>query len=513
MLFTIDNHNNFLKEIPTVPGCYIYKNSTGKILYIGKAVNLKSRVTSYFSSSRKLEPKIISMLEQAKTIECIEVDSEIEALILETSLIKKYKPKYNRMMKDDKSHIWVMFDNTVDFPRPQIVREKTKKSAEYFGPYPKVFPARKVLRRLRKLFPYCNLNFKTQKITKNGNEYVIGNEKRPCLDYHIGLCSGVCAGKISKLEHRRNISNIKRFFKGRKKEIYDSLLKDMKAASKIKNFEKAAKLRDMLNDLNYVTQRISVDYKTDESILKEAKESLNIRSVQELKNKLDIVSRKTRNFKIECYDISNIQGTNATGSMVVFIGGRAAKDYYRKFKIHSKSTPDDFGMMQEVLKRRLKHKNKGKDRSFNTFPDLIIIDGGKGQLSSSYEILKDMKLENEIALAGLAKREEELFQICDGGQSFSRTLLPRRSDGLYLVQRIRDEAHRFAIGYHRVLRSKAGIHSVLDDIPGVGELTKRKLISAFGSLEGISKAKRDDLQTVVRNKRTVEAILKVLQNK
>jgi len=506
-MLKIDLEKRFLKELPISPGCYLYKEKSGKVLYVGKAVNIRARVSSYFTKGDDLETKIQLMLKRASFVDFVEVDSEVEALILETNLIKKYRPKYNRMMKDDKSYIWVMFDNLKDFPKPEIAREKKKKRATYFGPYPKVFPARKVLRRLRKLFPYCNTNFRV----KDG----IGAEKRPCLDYHIGLCSGVCAGVISKQDHRRNINSIKRYFRGQKQELYKDLQKRMKFLSKARKFEQASKIRDTLRDLDYVTQRIEIDKEVDEARLSAKKQEGAIIGLGQLKEKVRLPSRKAQGFRIECYDISNIQGSSATGSMVVFVGGRPRKDQYRKFKIRTKTTPDDFEMMREVLLRRLKKVNdkRVKDVSFKKVPDLVVVDGGKGQLSAAWDILKELKLDSKIPVVGLAKREEEIFRIEMVGHEkvFRKSTFAKRSHGLYLVQRIRDEAHRFAIGYHRKLRSKQSVKSLLDDVPGVGELTKRKLLKAFGSLEGIKKAKKKDLETVVRNRRTVEAIQKVLK--
>lgn len=507
----------FLQSLPTSPGCYIYKNDKDKVLYVGKAVNLKARVSSYFSPEKNIPPKIQLMIQQAEKVEIITVDSEVEALILETNLIKKYRPKYNKLMKDDKSYVWVMFDNSKPFPKPEIIREKNNPKATYFGPYPQKFPATKVLRRLRKLFPYCNTNFKINSNEDAGKKSYKGAESRPCLDYHIGICSGVCAGLISQSEHRRNINNIKRFFRGEKKSIYEELEKRMKKFAEKKKFEEASKIRDQLQDLEYVTQRIKVDSTTDEYDLLKKKISINHQAVEQLADRLkyDKFTQKVNEkdidkVRIECYDISNIQGTNATGSMVVFVGGKPQKDHYRKFRIKTKSTPDDFAMMQEVLTRRFGKKHD-KDNSFNTYPDLIIVDGGKGQLSSADEILNNLHLEKEIPLVGLAKKQEEIFKIVKEGNeiSFKKIVLPRRSNALYLVQRIRDEAHRFAIGYHRLLRSKSSTKSRLDDIPGIGDVIKKRLLLAFGSLDGIKKASKQDLQTVVRNKRTVNALLKL----
>lgn len=503
----------YLQSLPSSPGCYIYKDKYGKVLYVGKAVNIRARVGSYFSSDRSLPSKIQLMLKQAVKIEIITVDSEVEALILETNLIKKYRPKYNRLMKDDKNYVWVMFDNTRAFAKPEIVREKRVPKATYFGPYPQKFPAAKVLRRLRRLFPYCNTSFKTTVIQRGTKKQHIGREARPCLDYHLGLCSGVCAGLASQTEHRRNVNNIKRFFRGEKMSIYQNLEKRMKKLAAQKNFEEAGKIRDQLSDLEYVTQRIRIDNTTDDDNFLKKKLSTNHQAIEQLgqKLKIDLFQEKIKTkdlntIRIECYDISNIQGSNATGSMVVFVGGRPAKDHYRKFKIRLKTTPDDFAMMQEVLTRRFGRK-PSQDLSFREIPDLIIIDGGKGQLSSAYEILGGLSIIKSVSIVGLAKKQEEIFKIAEG--EFKRIVLPRRSNALYLVQRIRDEAHRFAIGYHRLLRSKSSTKSRLDDVPGIGNVTKKRLLLAFGSLEGIKKASEKDLATVVRNRRTVNAILKL----
>lgn len=514
-----------LKSIPTKPGCYIYRDKSNKILYVGKAVNIRNRVTSYFARKTQLEPKIRKLVSQINDVETITVDSEVEALILETNLIKKYKPKYNSMMKDDKNYVWLMFDNTKIFPKPEIVREKKKKTAKYFGPYPKTFPVSKVLRRLRKIFPYCNKNFTIISKDLDGRKVYKGNEKRACLDTHIGLCSGVCAGNLSRARHLKNINNIKRFFRGQKNQIMINLDERMHKYSKDRDFERAAKIRNAIRDMEYVTQRIKVDLDTDEEVLLSLKHVTRFRALFDLTKRLRIEKLKKNytelskdirglnKFRIECYDISNISGKSATGSLIVFEGGEAKKSDYRKFRIKTKDTPDDFLMMKEVLGRRLKNLENEKDVSFSKIPDLIIIDGGKGQLSSAYKILKDYKLSSKIPIIGLAKKEEELFRIenNNGELEFKKIRLPRRSDSFFLIQRIRDEAHRFAIGYHRKLRSRNQNKSVLDDIPGVGDLTKKRLLKAFGSLDGIKKAGKSDLQTVIKNKSTVNALTKVIK--
>ncbi|MCA9385992.1 excinuclease ABC subunit UvrC [Candidatus Dojkabacteria bacterium] len=497
-----------LQEAPTNPGCYIWKDSHGDVLYVGKAVNIKNRVNSYINNYKRLDPKIQNMVDLADDVEFYTVDTEIEALILETNLIKKYKPKYNRLMKDDKNYSWLMIDWYNPYPVPRIVREKKNKKAEYYGPYPQRFPVFKVLRSLRKVFPYCNHLPRGINSKKNFQD-------KPCFNYHIGLCSGICAGIISKTEHRKNIKGIRDFFKGKKLTMIDEFRADMKKFAQEMQFEKAAELRDKVKDLEYVTQHIKVDKDMDEEALKKMKKDLRERALDELLEKLQLDN--SAQFKIECYDISNIQGTNATGSMVVFVDGKPDKALYRKFKIKTKSTPDDFHMMREVLTRRLKYLSGSKsseknDKSFSIQPDLIIVDGGKGQLTSAYSILNEYGLIDSVPLIGLAKREEEIFRVIDTEPyEFEKIRLKRRSEALYLIQRIRDEAHRFAIGYHRTLRSKGQIKSILDDIPGVGEITKKRLFEAFGSVESMKKATNREMEAIVRNKRTSQALLKVLK--
>lgn len=513
---------NKLLILPTSPGCYIWRDKLGGVLYVGKAVNLKNRVNSYINNYERLDPKIKLMIDQVADVDIYTVDSEVEALILESNLIKKYRPKYNKLMKDDKNYSLVMIDWYRPYPSVKIVREKKDLKAEYFGPYPARFPVMKVLRRLRRVYPYCD--HLPKQLTIDNLQLT---NSRPCFDTHIGLCSGVCAGLVSKASHRKNITGIRRFFEGKKLDMIDDLKKEMQVYSNTKNFEKAAILRDRIGDLEYVTQRIKIDNDMDESKLEQMKLELSKRSLEELVNKvLPELQNIKPGFKIECFDISNIQGTNAVASMVVFKDGIPAKNLYRKFKIKTKSTPDDFAMMREVLTRRLeklKLEEQGievKDESFSVSPDLVIVDGGKGQLSVVFQVFLKQGMVKKIPLVGLAKREEEIFYVKNTDDVvelyqkrnklelvFGRIILPRRSDALYLIQRIRDEAHHFAITYHRKLRGKASTKSILDDVKGVGKIVSKKLLEAFGSIEGISQASETDLLTVVRNKRTVRNLM------
>lgn len=501
---------NQLSTLPKSPGCYIYRDDKKKIIYIGKAVNLFNRVKSYFNNYSRLDPKIALMVDQISDIQILKTDNELEALILETNLIKKHKPKYNRMMKDDKNYSWLMITKNEDFPRIEFVREKKLKTADYFGPYTDRRPIKTALKQLRLLFPYRTCQRKIAYIVdKNNLPKFYSSDKKPCLYYHMNLCSAPCAEFTTRSAYRKNINNIKRFLRSRKYEIIESLAKEMKLHASMKKFEQAAEIRDKLDDLRYLAERVKVEKDMDEMSWELKKTQDRSAALERFVKKLSIPNLVVHsNFKIECYDISNIQGKNATGSMVVFINGKPSKSNYRKFKIHLKDEPDDFGMLQEVLTRRFSHSTKEKkDRSFDNYPDLMIIDGGKGQLSSVLEILE--KVEINVPTVGLAKREEEIFKSVD--DEFKKIKLLKGTSEYFLIQRIRDEAHRFAIKYHRKLRSNQQIKSVLDDIPGVGELVKRRLLQAFGSYDGIKKASVKELQSVVKNRRTVENIKKVLK--
>lgn len=514
MQLVIENDKNFLQEIPEVSGCYIFKDHKDSVLYVGKALNLRKRVKQYFeftpniTPSSKLEPKKKLMVRKAKSIEIVFTDSEIEAFILETNLIKKYKPKYNRLMVDDKNYSFIKFTNE-DFPRIKFVREKVKDGSVYFGPYPNSFPAKETIKRLRKLFPYRSCNRKMHEVSDNGKLRVISSDPKPCLYYHLGLCNAPCASLELKKEYRSNINQIKSYLRSEKPEIVVKLEKQMQEYSKNLEFEKASEIRDRINNLKYITQRVKVSEKFDETAWKKYLAERNKIALTNLNSELTkrgIIEPTNNLDRIECYDISNIQGKFAVGSMVVAKAGFMAKSQYRKFKINSKDTPDDFLMMKEVLERRFNLDNKKDDSSFLSIPNLIIIDGGKGQLSSASEIL--IKLNLEIPIVGLAKKEEIIIWF--DGQTFRSYKLKEKSEEKFLIQRIRDEAHRFAINYHRNLRSSSEQISKLDEIPGVGPTTKKKLLIEFKSVKNIRRAGRKKLMEVVNNKRTVENIIKYL---
>ena len=496
-----------LNDISLQPGCYIYRDEKNKILYVGKARILRNRVSQYFQNCQRLDPKIQQMVAKIFAIETIEVDNELDALVLEANLIRKYKPKYNSRQKDDKRYIWVRIDNKEDFPRVRIVRDQIKRNAKYYGPYPSVRTIKNLAKRLRHIFPYrdCSRNIKIS------NGKILSTDSKPCLYYHIGLCDAPCAKKISKTEYMKNINKLKTILSGSSRQLRKNLQKEMLEKAENEQYEDAAIIRDKLTELEYVSHKSIIDYGMDELDLIKAKKNRITSAQKRLIEKLDIDELSfSLNFKIECYDISNIQGKSATGSMIVFIDGKPKKGLYRKFKIQTKETPDDFGMMREVLFRRLR-RIKSDDKSFNKLPDLFIMDGGKGQLSSAFEILQ--KLGVNIPVIGLAKKEEEIFKILINENNkivFKKITLRKGSPELFLIQRIRDEAHRFAIKYHRKLRSKVQIQSSLDSIPGIGNKTKIRLLKEFGSWNGIRKAPKKRLATIINNKTTMKEILRHL---
>jgi len=470
---------NFQKKVQTAPrvsGCYIYFDAKKNPIYIGKAKNLFNRIKSYFSNFQRLDPKTKIMISKAKDLKLLTVDSELEALFLENNLIKKYKPKYNILMRDDKSFIYVGFEKpkkgVIDFPKIKIFRTRDAKnnSFEYFGPYLNTVPIKSILKSLRKIFPYVSCN--RSLIEKSSNPVKIEtNNKTPCLYYHLNLCKAPCASLQNKADYLKNFNSIKSIFNGKIASILNNIEKEMLDASKNKNFEKAANLRDKIFELKYIKKNIKIDNDVDDVVIDKLKKEEREKGLNELISALNFPKEVLcyhKNFKIECFDISNIQGKFPTGSMTVMIDGTLMPNLYRKFKIKTKDTPDDFLMMQEIIKRRFNnfYLQKKRDQSFSIFPDLVILDGGKGQLSAVYKIFRKLNLDRKIPIIALAKREEEIFKInyqfydhddygYIGEKMFKRIYLKRNSESLYLVQRIRDEAHRFGLAYHKNLRSKA----------------------------------------------------------
>ncbi|MEA2020105.1 MAG: excinuclease ABC subunit UvrC [Patescibacteria group bacterium] len=437
-----------IKSLPKTPGVYLFRDKTGKALYVGKAVDLRNRVQSYFQESAKLGSKTQLMVSQIGKIEHFETESEFTALLLEADLIKHLKPKYNQRFKDDKSYPLIEITKE-KYPRVRITRKK-RENAEYFGPYPHG-NIRKVLKLLRKPFPFrdCS-NRKFTRYKKRG---------RGCLFADMDLCSAPCAEEmITEEEYRNSLTSLKNFLRGKGNSVIRNLEKEMKKLSREKNFKEAAKVRDQLDNLRYI--RCGFRTATTEELDINLTEDRQRNEMKSLKSALGMENLPQR---IEAYDISNIQGKQATGSMVVFENARPKKSHYRKFKIRSREEPDDVGMMQEVLERRfsrINNRKKAKDKSFQSVPDLILIDGGKGQLNAALEVLEHKEL--NIPAASIAKKEEEVY--FSGDLSFDNKCgsfiiegpitLSRNSPALKLLQRVRDESHRFALAYHRKLRSK-----------------------------------------------------------
>lgn len=572
-----------LKLLPTNPGVYLMKNEQAKIIYVGKAINLKNRVKSYFQSSKNHSPKVKSMVEKISDFEYIITANEIEALILECNLIKKYRPKYNISLRDDKTYPYIKVTLNEDYPTVSITRKILKDGAKYFGPYTSAGAVHEVLNLLKKLFQIRSCRQM--------------NTKRPCLEFHIKRCLAPCTGRVEKSEYREMIKSLCLFLEGRNEVVLKELTSRMQIAAENFQFELAAKLRDQVLAIEKISAKqniiigssdqdiIGLARKADEACIQiffirsgkmigrdhfllngtedETDSALLNAFLEQYYNKATFIPKEIllpaeieneeilsawlsqkKNGKvsfglpqrgvkkemvlmandnavvvleeqmiknsagleqtvgamkdlgrylrmekelkrIECFDISHIQGSETVASMVVFSNGAPDKQEYRRYKLKSvEGKPDDFKSMQEVVGRRYR-------QSDGIMPDLIIIDGGKGQLNSALEIIRALG-HYQIPVVGLAKQFEYVFLE---GQS-EPVILPPNSKALYLIQRIRDEAHRFAITYHRKLRHKRNLVSVLDHIEGIGPTRRKALWDAFGSIAEIKKAKITDLTAV-----------------
>jgi excinuclease ABC subunit C len=589
-----------LRSVPARPGCYLFKNAGGDVLYVGKAASLRARLRSYFSSPNQQSIKVRVMLSQATDLETIVTDSEIEALILENNIIKERRPKFNVRLRDDKQYPYICVTLQEPYPRVLKVRHVRKDGGAYFGPYADGTGLNDTLAVLKKLFPYrsCDLT-----IPDEGErpEPVI---ERPCLEYFIKRCVAPCVRYAGREQYMDIIDQVLMVLQGKSEEVLKRLQAQMQEASSDLDFERAAGIRDQIAALErlvdrqkmtttrgadqdvlamaqdtteacveifhvregkvmardhflleaeqsepgetlssflklyyeratHVPREILLQHDVDDAELirqwlgtlrggavtltvpkigekrrliemvaanaREALEDHKLRWMNDqqkttgaLKELQDALGLDTTPNRIECYDISNIQGTSAVGSMVVFERGKSRNAEYRRFKIKTVEGANDFAMMAEMLHRRFRRaETDSGDESFGSVPDLLIIDGGKGQLHAAQDALKAAG-RDEIAVVSLAKRLEEVWMP---GRRES-VLLPRNSQALYLIQRIRDEAHRFAVSYHRNIRQKAAVASQIDSVPGVGPARRRALIKAFGSVRGIKAASAEDIAAV-----------------
>lgn len=462
-----------LAELPDRPGIYVMRDRLGQVIYVGKARSLKKRVRSYFQPSRllKIDPKTRSLINQIATFETYEVRSEPEALLLEGKMIKELRPRYNISFRDDKRFLLVKVRMQDPFPRFELARIKKDDGARYFGPFAHSGSLRNAV------------DFITRQFGLRSCRAVIPGEEdyRHCMDDIIRHCSAPCIGKVDQAEYRERVEAACAFLEGRRKDLLAELEREMIEASERLEFEKAAQIRDSLSDLRRTvgsrTRKFSRDH-FPRSFDRTA-------AVSELQEHLRLP--RTPNV-IEGFDISNISGTLAVASMVQFVGGRPNKAGYRRFRIKTVTDgPDDFRMMAEAVERRYSRLL----REGQALPDLILIDGGKGQLNAACRQLWGMGME-DLPILGLAKRNEEVFLP---GES-EPIVLDRTSSGLRLLQQLRDEAHRFALTYHRELRRKRIQNSVLDDLPGLGSKRKALLLKHFGSVEQIRSATVEELCAV-----------------
>lgn len=413
----------YYSRLPKTPGVYIYRNLSGEIIYVGKSIDLKNRVSSYFRPPDKLLPKTAKLVTEICKIEYITVETEVESLLLEANLIKKYQPRYNIVIKDDTSPLYIKIDYSADVPKVLAVRKPAKsalKKGDYlFGPFPSSKTVTAFLKNIRRVIPYCTHNA----------------DKRPCLYVHLNLCPDPFRSEQNRLKYRADLRILIKFLQGKYRRLLDDLSRQIKIESAKQNYEKALILKSQLDGLKYVTQNVRYpeEYLRSPNLIAD----LNLQKLKLLKKSLNLPKLPKR---IECYDISNFQGANATGSMVVMTNGAPDKSQYRKFKIKLTHTPDDFAMHREMLTRRLKNSWP--------LPELFIIDGGKGQVSTAHAVLAEHGV--STPLIGLAKRLEEVFMP---GRS-QPIILSHTSPELLLLRQIRDESHRFAITYHRLLRKK-----------------------------------------------------------
>lgn len=476
-----------LKGLPNAPGVYFHKDTRGEIIYVGKAAVLRNRVRQYFQASRNHDPKTELLVSEIADTDWQVVDSEIEALFLEAEMIRRYMPRYNILLRDDKSMTYVRINFKDTYPNVTFTRRPLDDGADYYGPFLSAQSLKKALKYLRRAFPYSTHT---------------SLPKRACLQYHIGLCPGPETGELDEKAYKSDLKKLVRVLKGQRKSLIAELEKDMKAYAAGSEFEQAAMTRNQMFALKNLGHQVIFSDKEFQDITKD-------HALIELTQLLGL-KRPPR--RIEGYDISHMSGTDTVASMVVFTNGASDKAKYRKFKARVPGN-DDFAHMREAMARRFSEKNVKQWG----IPDLLLIDGGKGQLEAALGILREKNI--NLPAVGLAKKYEEIairndwpYTYLNAEQvlklrGFSRqsddfTLvdLPNNSNIVKLLQRIRDESHRFAVSYHSVLKVKRQTASVLDAIPGVGPATKKKLLREFGSVRGVLQAERAQLDKVLNKK-------------
>lgn len=588
-----------LKKLPGSPGVYLMHNAKDEIIYVGKAISLKNRVRQYFRKSTVKTAKIEQMVSNISYFEYIVTDSELEALILECNLIKKHRPRYNTMLKDDKSYPYIKVTNE-DFPRILFSRDMKKDKNRYFGPYTSAGAVKDTIELLRKIYHVRTCNRSLPKDIGNG---------RPCLNYHIHQCDAPCMGYIGSDEYKASVKEAVKFLDGNYVEVLKMLEKKMYDASEKMEFEQAAEYRDLLNNVKAIAQKqkitsdefmdrdiiafaeegfdavvqvffvrngkllgrehfhmttapmetgaqilssfikqyysgtpfvpkelftsceideaelleqwlttkrgakvrifnpkkgekeklVELAAKNAEMVLSQDKEKIKReeeRTLGAVKSIFDMLSLPERNnYRIEAYDISNTSGLQSVGSMIVYENGRPKRNDFRKFKIKTVVGPDDYASMREVLTRRFTHGTNEQDEQFNSFnrlPDLIMMDGGRGQVNIALEVLDELKI--NIPVCGMVKDEHHNTR----GLYYNNVELPidTHSESFHLITRIQDEAHRFAIEFHRSLRGKNQVHSILDDIEGVGPTRRKALMKYFKGIEEVRNAEVSELAAI-----------------
>ncbi len=447
-------------DLPDSPGVYLFRNESGRIIYVGKALSLRNRVRSYFQPGRTSDPKTELLVDEITDVEFHPAANEAEAFFLESRFIKTYQPRYNIDLRDDKTFPLVRISKS-DFPRIEIIRGRKDKDAYYFGPFTEAWALRRAVRNLRRIFPLAGCRRRI-----NPENPVI----RPCFDYNLKRCLAPCAGRCTRAEYNRTARALVSFFEGKDRRIIPELKTAMEKAAEELNFEEAARLRDEID----VLQRVQ---KHPRAL---GRERPSRKTVLNLKDALGLTKEPVR---IEAYDISNLFGQEAVGGMVTFLGGEPCRKAYRRFRIKEVKGIDDYAMISEILKRRLQEKDW-------PLPDLILIDGGRGHVAVADHVLRANHL--RIPLAGLAK-ENELIFVPNRNNPLP---VPRSSPENLFLQRMRDEAHRFAVSYHRNLRREKVTVSFLDSIPGIGPGRKTLLWRNFSSLEEIKSAPTAELVKV-----------------